>query len=300
MFKNATAYQLPKGYELPGETERLELLAQKPAHEPTGLQLEAVGFGAVVEDVLVIGDHRAGLVVLESATRMLPSDVVRRAVRARCEDFEAKMGRKPGKRMRGEFQELVLTEMVPRAFVRVSRTQAYWDLDTGLVIVDSGADRASERVISGLREVFGSLPVRPLACEASVGLVLTQWLVTGQLPEGFSLGDGVVLKDPSDQASMVRAAHMDLETDEVREHARAGRAVTQLSLKYRDRIGFVLDARLKLKSIRLLDIDEEKAEGADAVTLVDGSFRIMRAELAALYAALNSVFQFVDRSETEA
>lgn len=296
MFRSAMAYRVPEDYRFPDEERRAELLATIPAKEPTGLALEAIGFGPLVNDVLTLGDARAGHVVLEQASRMLPKSVIRRAVADRCKEFEEKTGRKPGKRMRREFEEAVLNELVPRAFVRVARTNAYWDEAARLVVVEATSDSAAERVLRALREAFGSLPVRPLACEASVSLVLTEWLVSGTLPEGFSLGDAVVLKDPSDQSSTVRAAHVDLSTDEVCAHARTGRAVTQLALIYRDRISFVLDSRLRLKSISFLGIDEETASEAeeDVVTLLDGSLRICRGEMRELYAGLDRVFRFVE------
>lgn len=294
MFRSATAYRVNVDYCFPAEERRAELLAQFPAAEPTGLSLEAIGFGPLVNEVLTLGDRQAAHVAVECAARMLPMSVIRRAVQERCDAFEARTGRKPGKRMRAEFQEAALNELVPRAFVRVARTQAYWDESARLLVVDAASDRAGERVVSKLRDAFGSLPVRPLACEASVGLVLTEWLLQGELPAGFSLGDGVLLKDPSDQKSTVRASHVELEAAEVREHARAGRAVSQLSLTFEDRISFVLDTKLRMKSIRLLSIGEETApEDGDLVSQVDGALRICRAELGLVYRALDAVFRFV-------
>lgn len=46
------------------------------------------------------------------------------------------------------------------------------------------------------RDALGTFPARPLACEASPVLLMSEWLISGQLPDGFWFGSECELKDP--------------------------------------------------------------------------------------------------------
>lgn len=243
------------------------------------------------------GSGGALLFCLGQEARLLPSSVLRDALAARIAEHEARTGRKPGKRLRNEFREAALAELLPRAFIRRSRVGAYFDAPSRLLAVDSSSERNAEAVATAVREALGSFPARPLASEASLPLLMSEWLVSGQLPAGFELGDECELKDPSDQASVVRCRHHDLSADEIREHARCGKQVTQLGLIFEGRIGFVLDAKLKLRKIDFLDIvadQMDRQEGADEDALLDAEFALMSLELRRLYARLDEVLRFVD------
>ena len=96
---------------------------------------------------------------------------------------------------------------------------------------------------------------------------------------------------------MVRCRHHDLTAEEIREHARTGKQVTQLGLIYDGRIGFVLDAKLKLRKLSFLDIVADKLDaqdGADPDQLIDAEFVLMSLELRALFARLDEILRFVD------
>jgi recombination associated protein RdgC len=199
--------------------------------------------------------------------------------------------------MRNEFREMALGELLPRAFIKRSRVSAYWDAPSRLLAVDSSSDKSTEAVATAVREAISSFPARPLATEASISLLLSEWLISGQLPDGFELGDECELKDPSDQASVVRCRNHDLSADEVREHARCGKQVTQLGLIFDQRIGFVLDAKAKLRKLDFLDIIADQLDaqdGADQDQVLDAEFVLMTLELRRLYARLDEVLKFVD------
>ncbi|GMU44677.1 MAG: recombination-associated protein RdgC [Xanthomonadales bacterium] len=298
-FKNLSLLRLPPDFALDA-TQLEEALAASPLRSPGPLEPETRGFLSPFsrEDAgYTHGSGDALLFCLGQEARLLPSSVLRDAVSARIAEHEAKTGRKPGKRLRNEFREAALGELLPRAFIRRTRVGAYWDGPTRLLAVDSGSDRGAEAVATALREALGSFPARPLATEASIALLLSEWLVSGQLPAGFELGDECELKDPSDQVSVVRCRHHDLSADEVREHARCGKQVTQLGLVYEGRIGFVLDTKAKLRKLKFLDIiaDQlDRQDGADEETVLDAEFALMSLELRRLYTRLDDVLRFVD------
>lgn len=296
-FKNASIFKLPAGYTL---TEIESALSAHPLRSPGPLEMATRGFVTPFnrpDGVLSLDSSHCTLLALGKNERLLPASILQAEMAARIAEHERTTGRKPGKRMRNEIREAALGELLPRAFVKHSRTLAYYDADAALLIVDSASDRACEDVCTAIREALGSFPARPLATEASITLLLTEWLISGNLPDGFTLGEGCEFKDPSDQASVVRCRNHDLTAEEIREHARCGNQVTQLALVFDQRISFVLDSRCKLRKIEFLDVLAEQLDAqdcADADGVLDAEFALMSLELRRLFARLNQILNFVD------
>lgn len=309
-FKNATLLSLPRGFRIdPLELETA--LAGAQLRSPGDLEFETRGFVPVIDrptlaESDLIGDPfppqmsrtvaGATLFSFATETRLLPASVLQDAVAKLCKKHEAEHGRRPGKRLRIEFREAVLGELLPRAFIKHSRTGAYLDLRRNLLVVDSASDAAAEAVATALRDALGSFPARPLCWEVSATLLMSEWLIASRLPDGFEFGDECELKDPSDHAMVARFRNHDLTTEEVVEHARCGKQVTQLGLIFDGRIGFVLDAKLKLRRLRFLDIVADRLDaqdGAAADSILDAEFALMSLELRRLFARLDEVLRFV-------
>lgn len=296
-FKNCSTFRLPAGYTLPEEIE--SALSERPLISPGPLELETRGFVSPFNrDGAAFTLASGGCTLLNVATdsRLLPLSVLRDAVDARIAEHEATTGRNPGKRLRNDFREAALGELLPRAFINRARTAAYFDAGARLLIVDTASNKAAETVVTATRDALGTLPARPLATEASLNLLMSEWLISGRLPEGFEFGDEVELKDPSDTASVVRGRHRDLTAEEIVEHARCGNQVTQLGLIFDGRIGFVLDSQTRLRRVSFLDVVAEQldTDGASPDELLDAEFALMSMELRRLYARLDDVLRFVD------
>ena len=296
-FHDLSLLRLPADATIdPAELE--SALSQHPLRSPGPLEFETRGFVSPFsrdDAAFTLGSQGAALFCLGEESRLLPASVLSDAISERIAEHQANTGRKPGKRLRNEFREAALAELLPRAFIKRARTSAY--LSAPFLVVDTASDSAAEAVATALRDALGSFPARPLACEASAALLMSEWLIAGQLPEGFEFGDECELKDPSDQAMVARFRHHDLTNDEVREHARCGKQVTQLGLIFDGRIGFVLDAKLKLRRLRFLDIVADQLDaqdGADADSILDAEFALMSLELARLFARLDEVLRFVE------
>lgn len=296
-FHDLSLLRLPADATIdPAEIE--SALSQHPLRSPGPLEFETRGFVSPFsrdDAAFTLGSQGASLFCLGEESRLLPASVLSDAISERIAEHEANTGRKPGKRLRNEFREAALAELLPRAFIKRARTSAY--LSAPFLVVDTASDSAAEAVATALRDALGSFPARPLACEASATLLMSEWLIASQLPEGFEFGDECELKDPSDMAMVARFRNHDLTAEEVREHARCGKQVTQLGLIFDGRIGFVLDAKLKLRRLHFLDIVADQLDaqdGTDEDQLLDAEFTLMRLELARLFARLDEVLRFVE------
>ena len=152
----------------------------------------------------------------------------------------------------------------------------------------------AENGVSALREALGSFPALPLAAEKSPRQVMTDWLTSGELPAGLSLGDECELRDPaSASGAIVRCRRQELESEEIREHLRGGKQVFQLGLNFDERIGFVLGEDLVIRKLQFFDVvtDELDASQPDsAAAELDARFALMTLELERVLGKLDEWF----------
>ena len=136
-----------------------------------------------------------------------------------------KAGKPVGSRERKRLKDEVLTDLLPRAFTRLSKRNAYLDTENGWLVVDTASRKAAESRVSLIREALGSFPAAPLAPDESPRVLMTDWLAHGKLPPGLALGDECELRDSGDGGAAVRCRRQDLESDEIREHLKSGKQV---------------------------------------------------------------------------
>jgi len=214
--------------------------------------------------------------------RLLPSVVVNEELSARIAKVVEKEGRRIGAKERKRLKEEVISELLPRAFIRPSRLSAYLDAEQGWLVVDTASRKAAEEAVNQLREAIGRFPAVPAAPEESPRALMTDWLIHGKLPKGLVLSDECELRDPAEAGAVVRCRRQDLESDEVREHLKSGKQVFQLGLEFDERVGFVLGEDLVVRKLKFLDgvLDEIKDDTADSVEAeLDARFALMSLEL---------------------
>lgn len=309
LFKNATQLSLPREYRIdPLELE--EALAGAQLRSPGDLEFETRGFVPVIDrptlaEFDLVGDPYppqmsrtvAGctLIAFATETRLLPASILQDAVAKLCKKHEAEHGRRPGKRLRNEFREQALGELLPRALIQRKRVNAYWDSRLSLLVVDTTSDGVAEKVASALRDALGSFPCRPLSVLASLPLLMSDWLTSCCAPRGFVLGEECLFKDPSDTTRTITCRNQDLTADDIAEHGRCGNQVTQLGLEYEQRIGLVLDSRCRLRKLEFFDVVAEKLadrEFDDPAARVDAEFTLMALELRDLFTRLDEILRF--------
>lgn len=240
--------------------------------------------------------HRVGdfsLFTVGGEDKLLPASVVNDELANKLAEIVEKEQRRIGAKERKRLKDEVLTDLLPRAFVRSSRQFAYLDLAQGWIVIDTASRKNAEEVVSQVRHAVGRFPATPLAPEESPRALLTHWLASGKLPANLVLGDECELRDPAESGAIVRCRRQDLELDEIKEHLKSGKQVFQLGLEFDDRISFVLGEDLVIRKLRFLDIvldeiDESSLESVRAE--LDATFTLMTGEIRRLLAALESWF----------
>ena len=196
-FRNLTLFRFPTTLDF---TTLDDLLAEHPLKPVGALELSSRGFVSPFGREGEALSHRIGNAIwltVGGEDRLLPSAVVNDLLAKKLAEMEQKEGRKPGGRMRKRTKEDLVHELLPRAFVRPSRTDALVDLEHGVCAVDTSSRKAGEAVVSEIRHAMGSFPALPLNAEVAPRSVLTGWIAGDPLPEGLSLGhrDGAAQAD---------------------------------------------------------------------------------------------------------
>ena len=225
--------------------------------------------------------------------KLLPAAVVNDELQRKVRKIAEEEGRKVGGRERKRLKEDLLTELLPRAFVRSSRLSAYVDTKHGWLVLDTSSRKSAENALTQIREALGSFPAVPLAPEEGPRVLMTDWLANGTLPAGLALGDEVELRDPaSATGAIAKCRRQDLDAEEVKEHLRNGKQVFQLGLVFDERISFVLGEDLIVRKLKFLDVvmDELGDSHEDAAAEADAGFALLTLELERLLAKLEEWF----------
>lgn len=289
-FRNLTLFRFPTSLDLSGLDTHLAELPLKPVG---ALELSSRGFvspfGRADAETLSHRIDDAIWLTVGGEDKLLPSAVVNDLLAKKLAEMEEKEGRKPGGRARKRLKEDLVHELLPRAFVRPSRTDAMLDLGHGLCIVDSSSRKNAEGVVSEIRHALGSFPALPLNAEVAPRSVLTGWIAGERLPDGFSLGEECELKDAAEHGAIVKCQHQELQSDEIAKHLESGKQVTRLALVLDDHVSFVLGEDLVIRKLKFLDgvVDQlESNEQEDIRAELDARFALMAGELKRLFAIL--------------
>ena len=278
-FRNLTLFRFPATLDF---STLDDLLAEHPLKPVGALELSSRGFVSPFGREGEALSHRIGDAIwltVGGEDKLLPSAVVNDLLAKKLAEMEQKEGRRPGGRMRKRMKEDLVHELLPRAFVRPSRTDALIDLAHGVCAVDTSSRKAGEAVVSELRHAMGSFPALPLNAEVAPRGVLTGWIAGDPLPEGLSLGEECELKDPAEHGAVVKCQRQELQSDEIAKHLDSGKQVTRLALTLDDHLSFVLGEDLIIRKLKFLDGAVDQLESDERED--------MRAELGARFALLS-------------
>lgn len=294
MFKSACFFRISDDFALPA-LEALEEGLHKAAFTPCGAtEPESSGWvpprgnkGVLLAEIV------GGQLMLKLCTerRAVPASAVKSAVDERIAKWKAETGneRVPGK-LKKEFKEDVLLELLPRAFTKRSTTLLWLDPVNHLLVVDAGSLAAADRVVTALIDVLVELPgggpdlgLKPVQTQVSPAVSMAHWLSTREAPWRFTVDRDCELKMPDEQKSSVRYSRHTLEIDEVAQHIVAGKVPTQLAMTWNDRVSFTLTDAGQVRKIKLLDVVMEGTDkpGKDEDGF-DANVAILTGELSAL------------------
>ena len=307
-FRNLTLFRFPTSLDLSELETHLSECTLKPAGP---LEMSSRGFVSPFGRTLAQSEdprdtalsHRLGdciWLTVGGEERLLPSVVINDAAAKKIAEAEQREGRKLGGRTRKRIKDEIVLDLLPRAFVRPVRTDAYLDLEHGFIAVDTSSRKQAEAVVSEVRRALGSFPALPLNAETSPRAVLTGWIAGEALPDGMALGDECELKDAADRGAIVKCQRQELQGEEIAKHLESGKQVTRLALGFDDHVSFVLGEDLIVRKLKFLDGAVDQLENTERDSLhaeLEARFALMRGELKRVFVTLETAFK-LSRAET--
>jgi len=215
------------------------------------------------------------LICLKKEEKMLPAGVIK------------------DKKEKDSLKEDIIMQLLPRAFSRTSQTYAWIDNETNMLYVDSSSARKAEELISLLRKTLGSLPVVPVQLQNQTDVVMTDWLVEGNIPANFQLEDEAELCSALEGGGIIRCKQQDLLSEEIKKHLDSDKFVTKLALNWADSISFVIGEEFALKRLKFSDVLQEQNEHIEAddfAARFDADFILMTGEIKQLVPSLVELF----------
>jgi recombination associated protein RdgC len=240
--------------------------------------------------------HSAGgrfLLSLRREEKILPSTVIRDLLKERVAGIEAQQGRKVYRKEQLTLKDEIIIDCLPRAFSRFSETRLILDPGARWVLVDSASAARAEDALNVLRECIGTFPVVPPRTAHSPTAAMSSWLAQSSLPDDFSAGEECELRDPTEQAAVIRCRGVDLYSDELLQYLRNGMQVVRLALHWREQLRFVLGDDLCVRRMKFADAlvkENDELMDEDRLARLDADFALMAPALTELQDRLIALF----------
>jgi len=281
-FKNLQIYRLPAPWAMTAAVLD-QALAPQQFTPATSMDLVRQGWAAPrgADQPLVHAVGGQFLLQLKTEKKLLPSTVINQVAAARALEMEEAQGFAPGKKAMKELKERVTDELLPRAFAILSTTAVWIDPVNGWLVVDAASPAKADEVVKLLLKSVDQLPLESLRVQRSPVGAMTEWLQADESPAGFTVDQDAIMRATGESKAQVAYKRHTLEADDIRRHIAAGKQCTRLAMTWSDKISFVLDESLAIKSVKPLEIIKESAVRNDDERF-DSDFALMAGELAKL------------------
>lgn len=280
-FKNLTIHRIPAPWAV--TAEQMEQWLAPHAFQPTGtIEMERSGWVSPRETgSLVYSINRQMLICFRTEKKLLPASVITKFTKLRAQELEEQQGHRPGRKQMRELKEQVTDELLPRAFNITRDTRVWIDTANGWLIIDAAAQSTADDVLGLLIKSVNPLPLASLRVARSPVSAMTEWLLSGEAPTGFTMDQETELTAPGKGNATVRYVGHELDVEDMRRHIEGGKQCMRLAMTWQDRVSFVLTPSLTLKKLAPLDVIKEGGDptATNEEERFDSDFTLMTGEL---------------------
>lgn len=296
-FKQLSVFHLPSDFDI-AVADLEAALASRPLEPCGAYDMIRTGWVAPGPDVpgaapgslpLVHSVHGQHLLALGSEEKLLPASVVKQETADRALQIESEQGQPLGRRQLRDLRDQVADELRARAFSRRRRVYGWLDPVRRRLVIDNATPAKAEQFLTALRDTLNTFNAPALATHASPRQAMTDWLMEGAAPGGFTIDEDLELRALADTKHCVRYTHHPLDDEEVREHLAAGLAPTRLGLTWRDHVSFQLSDTLQLRRVQFVGLGEDGGDDVPAEERFDIDFALMTGELSKMLDELTDV-----------
>lgn len=189
---------------------------------------------------------------MQTETKILPAEVIKRRVSEMADKIEDATGRKPGKRQRKELADEAMLELLPQAFTRRVQITAWIDPVRRLLMVDASSGPRADLVAGSLVSLWPRMNLHALRVNRYVDATMGAWMLD-EAPPLLTVDRDAVLESAADDHTVVRYQRYALDSRDVIGHLQNGKVPTKLALTYNARVSFVLVDDLRIQKIEIAD-----------------------------------------------
>lgn len=280
-FKNLQLHRLPAPWSVTPE-QMAKWLAPHAFAPGNSVEMQSHGWASPRDnDSLVHSLNAQMLLVFRTEKKLLPASVVTQFTKVRALELEEQQGFKPGRKQMREIKEQVTDDLLPRAFSIRRDTRVWIDTRNGWLVIDAGSQAVADEVRGLLVKSIDQLPLGTVRVTQSPVAAMTEWLLSGEGPAGFTLDQDTELRSPTEGNATVRYVGHTLDAEDMRRHIEAGKQCMRLAMTWNDRVSFVLTPSLTIKRIAPLDVLKEASDptAQNDDERFDSDLTLMTAEL---------------------
>lgn len=294
MFNNLLVYRLTEASKFHlGREELNAALAVKPTRLPTLGELKAEGFNEPlgIEDEFVeeIRPYTY-LLSVNFAERMLPGKIVRQRVQTRVKKLEVDEERKVYAREKQQIKDAVIAEMLPNTFIDQKLVRVL--VSGPYIFIDATSAKKGEDVLCLLREVLGTLGVKPVTVKGTPIQSFTNWFTGTVKPEKFRLTGDFKANSNESETDFVTGKGTSPKDEGLSDLVEEfHRRVTVLGLYWEtsmnEDVSFTVNEMIGIKGIKwpdaIMDMAAQDAgEEAEQINLMRATLLLLSAEMVTL------------------
>jgi recombination associated protein RdgC len=299
-FKNLQIRRIPAHWTATAE-QMEQWLAPHAFQQANSIEKDRCGWVSPRDNgSLVYLINRQMLLTYRAEKKLLPGTVITQFTKIRAQELEEQQGFRPGRKQMRELKEQVTDELLPRAFSICRDTRVWIDTVNGWLVIDAASQAVADDVLALLIKSVGTLPLANLRVARSPVAAMTDWLLSGDAPGGFSMDQDTELTSPGKGNATVRYVGHELEVEDMRRHIEAGKQCMRLAMTWQDRVSFVLTPSLTLKRINALDVIKEAGDptSTNDDERFHSDFMLMTGEIVKMLASIIDALGG-EQSETE-
>lgn len=244
-----------------------------------------------------LGSNQCLLLRAGKEEKILPAAVIREELESKVAEIELIEGRKVGRKEQSDIKDELIFSLRPKAFSKRTDIWAYIDMKAKLLVVNSTNAGLTELLFKQLQTTLGRFPMTPLMAKESPAAVMSNWLLSNELPASLATNDECEIQDGSEEKTQIRFKALEPLSEDVTRHLDQGMRVKTLALRWIDKLSFTLHEDLTVRKLKFDDTIKEQAfndsQGGGLADL-DANFALMSLELRDFYQSYCNWFSIDD------
>ena len=176
---------------------------------------------------------------------------------------------KPSKKEIKEKREDIENALLPRAFPKKSEFDVFICTKTNRLFICTVSQKAIDVITSAIIWLFEGAEIKPI--ESNCKDSLNNWLFEQQAPDGFSLGDSVILNGGGGMVSYKKHA---ICIDEIQNHITSSKNCERLNMSIGDLVDFDITneltfPKIKFRSLQKSENQEELLESKSTLMIME-------------------------------